>query len=244
MGGGAKGKAVQQFQPHIPFVQDRLSDKVDKVPAHLQNTVDSSNCPGQPNNIMLLLKAPYPTTAAPILRTDSSYAFVSVAETNPIAPTVCATGSVRTDCRTAVLKNSSADRPFIPRPAVVHAGATGALRLPALVLAFGLVAAAPARATEACPAILNHRFPSLQEQQPQSLCQWRGKVLLVVNTASHCGFTSQYDGLEKLYARLKDRGLVVVGFPSNDFGEQEPGSDREIADFCRLTSPFKVLSPC
>ena len=60
-------------------------------------------------------------------------------------------------------------------------------------------------------------------------------MLLVVNTASHCGLTSQYDGLEKLYARLKDRGLVVVGFPSNDIGDQEPGSDLEIADFCRLT---------
>ena len=57
----------------------------------------------------------------------------------------------------------------------------------------------------------------------------------MVNTASYCGFTKQYDGLEKLYARLKDRGLVVVGFPTNDFGEQEPGSNKEIADFCRLT---------
>jgi glutathione peroxidase len=86
-----------------------------------------------------------------------------------------------------------------------------------------------------CPALLNHSFPALQDQKPQSLCQWQGKVLLVVNTASYCGFTSQYDGLEKLYARLKARGLVVVGFPSNDFGEQEPGSNPEIAEFCRLT---------
>ncbi len=67
------------------------------------------------------------------------------------------------------------------------------------------------------------------------LCQYAGKVILVVNTASFCGFTSQYEGLEKLYAQLKDRGLVVLGFPSNDFGEQEPGSEKEIADFCRLT---------
>jgi glutathione peroxidase len=67
------------------------------------------------------------------------------------------------------------------------------------------------------------------------LCQYAGKVILVVNTASYCGFTSQYDGLEKLYERLKDKGLVVLGFPSNDFGEQEPGSEKEIADFCRLT---------
>ena len=57
----------------------------------------------------------------------------------------------------------------------------------------------------------------------------------MVNTASFCGYTSQYEGLEKLYADLKGKGLVVVGFPSNDFGEQEPGSSKEIADFCRLT---------
>ena len=86
-----------------------------------------------------------------------------------------------------------------------------------------------------CPPLLNHTFPGLQDGKPQSLCQYQGKVILVVNTASFCGFTSQYDGLEKLYARLKDKGLVVLGFPSNDFGEQEPGSDKEIADFCRLT---------
>jgi glutathione peroxidase len=86
-----------------------------------------------------------------------------------------------------------------------------------------------------CPPLLNHTFATLQDGKPMPLCQYAGKVILVVNTASYCGFTSQYDGLEKLYARLKDRGLVVLGFPSNDFGEQEPGSDKEIADFCRLT---------
>ena len=117
--------------------------------------------------------------------------------------------------------------------------ATGALLLSALLLSVSLVAAPPAIAADACPVILNHRFQSLQEQKSQSLCQWQGKVLLVVNTASHCGFTSQYDGLEKLYARLRGRGLVVVGFPSNDFGDQEPGSDREIAEFCRLTYGVK-----
>lgn len=86
-----------------------------------------------------------------------------------------------------------------------------------------------------CPALLDHTFPGLLDGKPMPLCQYAGKVVLVVNTASYCGFTSQYDGLEKLYARLKDKGLVVLGFPSNDFGAQEPGSDREIADFCRLT---------
>ena len=93
----------------------------------------------------------------------------------------------------------------------------------------------PAAASSACPALLDHSFNRLQDDKPVSLCDYRGKVILVVNTASYCGFTSQYDGLEKLYARLKDKGLVVLGFPSNDFGEQEPGGDKEIADFCRLT---------
>lgn len=98
-----------------------------------------------------------------------------------------------------------------------------------------MIGVVPSAVAAECPALLNHTFPGLNDGKPQSLCQYRGKVLLVVNTASYCGFTSQYDGLEKLYARLKDRGLVVLGFPSNDFGEQEPGSDKEIADFCRLT---------
>ncbi|WP_295003923.1 glutathione peroxidase [uncultured Dechloromonas sp.] len=101
----------------------------------------------------------------------------------------------------------------------------------------GLISAGvlPASAAAACPPLLDHTFSVLQDGKPMPLCQYAGKVVLVVNTASYCGFTSQYDGLEKLYARLRDKGLVVVGFPSNDFGEQEPGSDKEIADFCRLT---------
>ena len=100
------------------------------------------------------------------------------------------------------------------------------------LLTLGLVSMSSAAE---CPPLLNHTFPGLQDGKPQSLCQYQGKVILVVNTASFCGYTSQYEGLEKLYANLKDKGLVVVGFPSNDFGEQEPGSSKEIADFCRLT---------
>lgn len=68
-----------------------------------------------------------------------------------------------------------------------------------------------------------------------TLGEHAGKVLLVVNTASQCGLTPHYAGLEKLYQTYKDRGLVVLGFPSNDFGEQEPGSNQQIADFCRMT---------
>jgi glutathione peroxidase len=102
----------------------------------------------------------------------------------------------------------------------------------ASLLTLGVV---PAGAATQCPALLEHTFAGLQDGKPMPLCQYAGKVILVVNTASFCGFTSQYEGLEKLYAQLKDRGLVVLGFPSNDFGEQEPGSEKEIADFCRLT---------
>ena len=114
------------------------------------------------------------------------------------------------------------------------------LPLAALVLPLADAAAAPGAGVPGdCPALLHQTFPGLQDGKPRSLSQYRGKVLLVVNTASYCGFTSQYDGLEKLYAKLKDKGLVVVGFPSNDFGQQEPGSDKEIADFCRLTYDVK-----
>ena len=64
--------------------------------------------------------------------------------------------------------------------------------------------------------------------------QYEGKVLLIVNTASKCGFTPQYDGLENLYQRYKDKGLVIIGFPCDQFAHQEPGSDEQIAEFCRL----------
>ncbi|MCY7388093.1 MAG: glutathione peroxidase [Burkholderiales bacterium] len=91
-----------------------------------------------------------------------------------------------------------------------------------------------------CPTILNHRFLSLNGKQ-QDLCQYRGKVLLVVNTASYCGYTEQYKGLQALYDKYQKRGLTVLGFPANDFGKQEPGSNAEVADFCERT--FKVKFP-
>lgn len=74
-----------------------------------------------------------------------------------------------------------------------------------------------------------------------SMKDYEGKVLLIVNTASRCGFTSQYEGLQQIYDKYKDRGLVVLGFPSNDFMSQEPGSDEEIQSFCK--SRFGVTFP-
>lgn len=68
-----------------------------------------------------------------------------------------------------------------------------------------------------------------------SLAEYEGKVLLIVNVASKCGFTRQYDGLDALYRSHREQGLVVLGFPANDFAGQEPGADAEIQDFCRLT---------
>jgi glutathione peroxidase len=95
--------------------------------------------------------------------------------------------------------------------------------------------AAPARA---CTGLLQHNYLRLQDEKPQSLCQYSGKVVVVVNTASFCGFTSQYEGLEALYSKYKDRGLVVLGFPSNDFS-QETGSNQQIAEFCENTFGVK-----
>jgi glutathione peroxidase len=76
---------------------------------------------------------------------------------------------------------------------------------------------------------------------PSALSEYAGKVLLVVNVASACGLTPQYEGLERLYEKYRERGLVVLGFPANDFGAQEPGSNAEIADFC--TTKFEVQFP-
>lgn len=120
--------------------------------------------------------------------------------------------------------------------------ATSAVITATAVLVCALVAMAPwpaaaqgtasAPANTGCPALLQHTMPRLQDEAPQPLCQYAGRVLLVVNTASQCGHTPQYKGLEALHAKYAARGLVVMGFPSNDFGGQEPGGAREIGDTC------------
>ena len=131
---------------------------------------------------------------------------------------------------------------------VNHWGGRLILALLAAVLGLGLEAAqastsaapstSPTPSGAPCPTLLNHTFERLQDEKPQSLCQYAGKVVLVVNTASFCGFTSQYKGLEVLNTQYKDQGLVVLGFPSNDFS-QEKGSNKDIAAFCESTFGVK-----
>ena len=116
-----------------------------------------------------------------------------------------------------------------------RAARLGRAALAALLTAVGTAASA------ACPAVLNHTQPRLQDERPIDLCGYAGQVVLVVNTASFCGYTKQYKGLEELNRKYGDRGLVVLGFPSNDFGRQEPGSNAQIAEFCEST--FGVRFP-
>jgi glutathione peroxidase len=90
--------------------------------------------------------------------------------------------------------------------------------------------------SQPCPALLDFEFRQLNDKARVNLCQaYQGQVIMIVNTASRCAYTDHYDSLEKLYKQYRNRGFVVLGFPSNDFGQQEPGSEEQIRDFCRLT---------
>lgn len=106
-----------------------------------------------------------------------------------------------------------------------------------LMLGLAAVSAATLAADgKTCSSLLDLDVRRLAGDETVNLCEaYQGKVILIVNTASKCGFTSQYDGLEALYRQYRDQGLVVLGFPSNDFAGQEPGSEQEIQTFCRLT---------
>jgi glutathione peroxidase len=138
----------------------------------------------------------------------------------------------------------------MPAPIFIECLQRRARRASGLALAFcaatalaqpapGSPAGAPSPAVSTrCTGLLQHTALRLQDEKPQSLCQYSGQVVVIVNTASFCGFTSQYQGLEALYAKYKDRGLVVLGFPSNDFS-QETGSNKQIADFCENTFGVK-----
>ena len=103
-------------------------------------------------------------------------------------------------------------------------------------LVFSVLLIVASNAWPACPEALDFHKRPLGKEQPLHLCDvMRGKVVLVVNTASKCGNTPQYEGLEKLHERYRQQGLIVAGFPSNDFAGQEPGTEKQIQDFCRLT---------
>lgn len=100
--------------------------------------------------------------------------------------------------------------------------------------------ALPLATQAACPPLLDSTHKRLLGPE-ESLCAYEGKVVLVVNTASHCGFTSQYEGLEAMYKTYRDKGLVVLGFPSDQFGDQEFAEDEKIANFCKQN--FGVTFP-
>jgi glutathione peroxidase len=104
-----------------------------------------------------------------------------------------------------------------------------------ILLIMAILASAQSHARY-CSALLDVNVKTLTTDRTLNLCdEYQGKVLLVVNTASKCAYTSQYDSLETLYKRYRNKGLVVLGFPSNDFGHQEPGTEKEIKDFCSVT---------
>ena len=120
-----------------------------------------------------------------------------------------------------------------------YVAVAGVVSLIFVGMSAGLPVANAATSIDAgCPVLLQQSVLRLQDEKPQSLCQYAGKVVVVVNTASFCGFTSQYEGLEALHTKYKDQGLVVLGFPSNDFS-QETGSNKQIADFCENTFGVK-----
>ena len=115
------------------------------------------------------------------------------------------------------------------------------MKIVALALCLSFAAAVAARAESPTP--LSGEMKGI-DGKPVDLASYKGKVVLVVNVASRCGKTPQYAGLQKLYNAHKDKGFVILGFPANDFGAQEPGSDAQIAEFCssRYNVTFDMFS--
>ena len=111
----------------------------------------------------------------------------------------------------------------------------------AAIVALLLVVAEPAQAGDPPASAHDFSFTSIDESETIALENYRGKVVVLVNTASFCGFTHQYSGLETLWRTYRDRGVVVLGVPSNDFGSQEPKSEAEIKTFCE--GAFNVTFP-
>lgn len=119
----------------------------------------------------------------------------------------------------------------------------GLMSLAAVLLGFSLVSIAqqpPQPEAKAVPDVLNYKMKSLAGDDVD-LSKYQGKVILMVNVASKCGFTPQYTGLEAVYKKYQGKGLVVMGFPANNFGAQEPGTDKDIAEFC--TANYGVTFP-
>jgi len=101
-----------------------------------------------------------------------------------------------------------------------------------LFLLFVAMAGAQSKSGGKVPDVLNFTMTSISGQ-PVNLSKYQGKVVLIVNTASQCGYTYQYEGLQNLHRKYASQGLAIIGFPSNDFGQQEPGTDSEIQQFCK-----------
>jgi glutathione peroxidase len=137
-----------------------------------------------------------------------------------LALAAAALGSAGVGCKANEAAKAPEDAPRAEAPAPVEAAAPAA---PA--------AATPAPSEPAAPSIHALSMKRL-DGSDTSLSAWAGKVVLVVNTASKCGYTPQYQGLQQLHAKYSERGFAVLGFPSNDFGGQEPGSAEEIQNFC------------
>jgi glutathione peroxidase len=149
----------------------------------------------------------------------------------------------RCSCNPNRLSSSPKRRPgraFIALGAVVAAIAGAAVALQPKVDPAAVPEARPEAAAAPSPYVLGHTLKRIDGTE-ESLEKYKGQVVLIVNVASKCGNTPQYAGLQKLYTEKKDAGLVVLGFPANDFMSQEPGANKDIAEFC--SSKYQVTFP-